>query len=536
MLLSILASLAFAAGALAPERLWADWPEQRFVKIAAPCLRPADLVQAIGSLRVRHPELRVEELGRSAEGRSIQLLTIGTGPRRALLWSQMHGDEPSATPALLDLAHHLLENRSDPEVRRVLDETTLLLIPMLNPDGAERYVRRNAQGIDINRDALNLVTPEGRLLKAIRDRFSPELGFNLHDQGRRTTVGDTGKLATISLLAVAGDPQGTLTPGRARAKRVASAIVATLTPFVPGGIARYDEDWSPRAFGDNLTAWGTPVVLIESGGFSEPLEQSDLTRLNFVALGSVLGEWARDDLRARGALLYERLPRNATGGFSDVALRGGRIAPAGREPFRADVTFEMLASDRSGLGCGGPEWSRSRVSEVGDARFVASRETLDASALLITAGFVASALGPVEEILTPKTLLSLQALGVTRVVWHVAAARRDAALGHVESLGALSSLVRVAGLDEPQAWLRLSGPPVEVHDRNLISIVKAVSGDAAGARAAELKAGLVAALLGPPEIAARVAVDSSADLVLVSSDRTRVERIFANGRLLFPSR
>ena len=79
---------------------------------------------------------------------------------------------------------------------------------MLNPDGAERYARRNAQAIDINRDALQLATPEGRLLKALRDRFQPELGFNLHDQNRRTTVGDTGVLATISLLAVAGDPRG----------------------------------------------------------------------------------------------------------------------------------------------------------------------------------------------------------------------------------------------------------------------------------------------------------------------------------------
>ena len=85
---------------------------------------------------------------------------------------------------------------------------------MLNPDGAERYARRNAQAIDVNRDALDLATPEGRLLKAVRDRFQPELGFNLHDQNRRTTVGDTGVLASIALLAVSGDAEGTLTPGR----------------------------------------------------------------------------------------------------------------------------------------------------------------------------------------------------------------------------------------------------------------------------------------------------------------------------------
>src|SRR5204862_544126 len=136
--------------------------------------------------------LRLEEIGASVEGRAIHLLTVGDGPRRVLLWSQMHGDEPSATPALLDLADYLLSRKDDAAARRLLAGATLLMIPMLNPDGAERYERRNAQGIDINRDALNLATPEGRLLKAIRDRHQPELGFNLHDQNRRATVGEAG--------------------------------------------------------------------------------------------------------------------------------------------------------------------------------------------------------------------------------------------------------------------------------------------------------------------------------------------------------
>jgi hypothetical protein len=147
----------------------------------------------------------------------------------------MHGDEPSATPALLDIAEFLLSS-PDPAAAALLDGATLLLVPMLNPDGAERYARRNVQGIDINRDALTLATPEGRLLKALRDRFEPELGFNLHDQSRRTTVGATGRLATVALLAVAGDEEETMTPGRARARRVCAAIAATTSP---AGVRRW---------------------------------------------------------------------------------------------------------------------------------------------------------------------------------------------------------------------------------------------------------------------------------------------------------
>ena len=42
-------------------------------------------------------------LGTSSEGRTISLYSIGSGPTKVMLWSQMHGDEPTATMALLDI-------------------------------------------------------------------------------------------------------------------------------------------------------------------------------------------------------------------------------------------------------------------------------------------------------------------------------------------------------------------------------------------------------------------------------------------------
>lgn len=70
-------------------------------------LQPA--AASLEALAARHPgSLRLSEAGRSYRNRSIQLMTLGTGERRMLLWSQMHGDEPSATPALLGLADYLL--------------------------------------------------------------------------------------------------------------------------------------------------------------------------------------------------------------------------------------------------------------------------------------------------------------------------------------------------------------------------------------------------------------------------------------------
>ncbi|MEO8501756.1 MAG: M14 family zinc carboxypeptidase, partial [Vicinamibacteria bacterium] len=324
-----------------------------FVTTSAPCLTPGMLSVEIARLAAAHPRsVTVETVGASFLGKEIRMVSIGRGPKSILLWSQMHGDEPSATPALLDLADFLAGQAGHPDTARILDAFTLHMIPMLNPDGAAWYERRNAQGIDINRDALMLATPEGRLLKSIRDRFSPILGFNLHDQGRRVTVGSTGILSSISLLAVSGDEKGTLTPGRLRAKRVASRIVRVLSPFIPGGVARYDEDWNPRAFGDNITAWGTPVVLIESGGFPGGGGFRDLTRLNFVALVSILNGLSRDDLQDETPDLYDNLLRNRADAYADLALAGPSILePRGGRWFEADLAYDMLVSDQTIAGC-----------------------------------------------------------------------------------------------------------------------------------------------------------------------------------------
>ena len=136
---------------------------------------------------------------------------------------------------------------------------------MLNPDGAERFQRRNAQSIDINRDALRLQTPEGRALKALRDRVNPRIGFNLHNQSWRTSVGDPPKPASISLLSVAYDEARTENAGRKLTKQLCAVIRDALEPFASGQIGRYDDEFEVRAFGDNITLWGTPVVLIETG-------------------------------------------------------------------------------------------------------------------------------------------------------------------------------------------------------------------------------------------------------------------------------
>jgi|GEM_PF-546437 len=455
--------MSFSSEAFTPQSLWEAWPDVRFVGTAAPCVRHEQLQQYLRALASKHPDgIQLAEIGQSFLGRPIQMLTLGSGPKKILLWSQMHGDEPSATPALLDIAGYLLEHADDPVARSILKDFTLLMIPMLNPDGAEVYQRRNAQGIDINRDALQLATPEGRLLKRIRDEYEPMLGFNLHDQDRRTAVGDTGHVANIAVLSVSGDAANTVTPGRLRTKRASAAIVEALTPFIAGGIARYDEDWSPRAFGDNITAWGTPVVLIESGGVPNGSAFTELTRLNFVAILAVLSGLAQDDLAGYDPQVYEDLPHNKERSWSDVLIKDGYIQqPGGGQAFRADLAFDRLIDDHQIAGCSDDPTVPSQIFLVGDATSLGAGTIIDASGSLLLAPFKVAVHGwPEQHWLNQQNLSRLARLGVGTVYWIVSESHQDAALDYARQ-SAIQGLPSIEILIEPANFpgIVLNGPP-----------------------------------------------------------------------------
>lgn len=215
----------------------------------------------------------VTEVGRSMQGRELRTVTFGAGPVKVFLWSQMHGDEATATMALADVLAFLASTEASPLRDRVARDLTVTFLPMLNPDGAEVFQRENAAGIDINRDVRRLSSPEARVLKAVRDRIEPDFGFNLHDQNARTRVGQ-GEQAAIALLPPPADQARSYGPVRSRARQVAAWLATDFGHAVGGRIARYDDTFNPRAFGDMMQAWGTSTVLIESGALTgDPQKQ-----------------------------------------------------------------------------------------------------------------------------------------------------------------------------------------------------------------------------------------------------------------------
>lgn len=309
---------------------------------------------------------RVAQVGESAEGRPLRTITFGRGPVAVLLWSQMHGDESTASMALADIYALVAQRPDHPVVRAILEGATVHTLPVLNPDGAVRFQRRNAQGIDVNRDARSLSTPEGRTLKAVRDRLQPVFGFNLHDQGIGTRVGRTSDGVAIALLSPPFNQEREVNEVRHRAMEVMGVMIQAMEPMVGGHVARYDDSFNPRAFGDLVTQWGTSTILVESGGWADDPQKQYLRKVNFVALLAALEAIATGSYQGVGTELYEALPPNGRS-VADLLITGGTVVVPGLPSFKADllVRYADPLTEEGGT-----------IADVGDLAGTEARDTL----------------------------------------------------------------------------------------------------------------------------------------------------------------
>lgn len=323
---------------------------------------------------------KVSKVGESIEGRPLQLISVGEGDLDIFLWSQMHGDESTATMAIFDILNFLDSEAFSEEKEEMLKNVKLHFLPMLNPDGAARFQRRNLLGVDINRDALRLQSPESKTLKNVRDSLDADFGFNLHDQSTYYNAERTPKPATISYLAPAYNYEKSINEVRGAAMQVIVQMNNILQEYAPGQVGRYNDDFEPRAFGDNIQKWGTSTILIESGGYPNDPEKQEIRKLNFVSILAAIFSIADEDYKNAEISKYEEIPNNDRKLF-DLKLTGLTYELLGEE-YILDLGINQNEVQDEDLNY----YYDSNISDQGDLSTYYGYEVFDASSYKFVQG------------------------------------------------------------------------------------------------------------------------------------------------------
>lgn len=155
-------------------------------------------------LQVASPFLKIESIGKSPQGRDIQLLIVDrnhnftpeavrkSGNVVLLVQACIHAGEPDGKDAGLMLLRDMLLNG---EHKELLDHVTLLFIPIFNVDGHERFGpfnrinqngpeemgwRTTAQNLNLNRDYLKADAPEMQAWLMLNSKWNPDFFIDCH--------------------------------------------------------------------------------------------------------------------------------------------------------------------------------------------------------------------------------------------------------------------------------------------------------------------------------------------------------------------
>jgi len=130
-------ALALVACASSPQPVAATPPEVVSAPVEA-TISPAPTIVRSGVTATKY--------GESVEGRPLYARSIGVGPCSVLILASIHGSEPAGTPLLAALERDLLAREPSQLAESVV------LVPLVNPDGYAAGKRSNVRGVDLNRN------------------------------------------------------------------------------------------------------------------------------------------------------------------------------------------------------------------------------------------------------------------------------------------------------------------------------------------------------------------------------------------------
>lgn len=207
--------------------------------------------------------MQVSSIGQSVKGKDIPMVVISdpsAAPettKKLFIICRQHGNEPASTEAMLSLIEQLVL-KTDDVTKDVLSKVAFYIVPMVNPDGADAFQRRNAHGADLNRDWLNLWEPETRAVRAAINAVLPDVIIDEHELSPTNRNSD--------FVETAGPSSGAPADVVAECERMQGLVVGMLRTHDMGVVSYEIADQHPARLAHRYFPIhaGTKTILFES--------------------------------------------------------------------------------------------------------------------------------------------------------------------------------------------------------------------------------------------------------------------------------
>lgn len=170
-----------------------------------------DITAFLNTIARASKQARVQIVGRTAEARDylranlplVILTEEGVDAPKALnrrkptilVIGSQHGNEQSGKEAALTLVRDLAVG----DLRPLLKQVNVLVIPQANPYGNFFDRRTNEQDLDLNRDHVKLEAPETRAIHAVFRAWMPEVSIDVHEQDDNYYRVNTGRVTNANI-------------------------------------------------------------------------------------------------------------------------------------------------------------------------------------------------------------------------------------------------------------------------------------------------------------------------------------------------
>jgi Zinc carboxypeptidase len=296
----------------------------------------------------------------------------------AVVWLaySVHGDEVSPADSAIQLAYHLLAARGDPRIASIAANTLVIMVPIQNPDGRDRFItgNTNAMGLapdtdpmaaerdqqwpggrinhanfDLNRDWFAMTQPETRGHTAAMLKYYPAIVVDAHEMGSEQTFFFPPEAEPINPTIPAEQRALRAVIGQNTARLFDQAGINYFTresydAFYPG----YGDGWPSTQGAVSMTfEQGSSRGLAVRRNNGTTLTFADAIKAHFTATLSTVDVAARD--RARFVRAFYDFRRTAIAEGHSEAVKA-YVIPAQTDQATADKLAAILV--RNGIEVG----------------------------------------------------------------------------------------------------------------------------------------------------------------------------------------